>query len=186
MPHVVKGFLPSKFYTHIDKATFEAVFSENRITDFEEYLNMGLCSYDTIYKNGNNGIVRLGYKDIEDIKELLSNSYPEAWLDDELVKLNENFGAYVDDKLVSFAGIHAYSEQYQVAVVAHITTLPEYRKRGYAEAVVAELLKSLMQKIQFIGLNVKANNLPAINCYKKLGFKEYGRFIACEIEMIEE
>ncbi|HYF82981.1 MAG TPA: GNAT family N-acetyltransferase [Clostridia bacterium] len=178
----MKRFLPSRFYTHIDKATLEAVFAQNCIHEYEEYLNMGFCEYDTIDKKQNNEIVRLGYKDIKDIKELIDNSYPEAWLDDESVKTNENFGAYDNGKLVSFAGILAYSEQYQVAAVAHVTTLPEYRKSGYAEKVVAELLKSLITKIQFIGLNVKVNNLTAINCYKKLGFKEFGRFIACVIE----
>ena len=178
----IKRFLPARFYTHIDKATLEAVFPKNCIHEYEEYLNMGHCDYDTINRGQNNEVERLGYKDTEVIKELMSISYPEAWLDDESVKINENFGAYDNGKLVSFAGIHAYSEQYQVAAVAHVTTLPEYRKRGYAEKVVAELLKSLITKIQFIGLNVKVNNLTAINCYKKSGFKEFGRFIACEID----
>ena len=44
------------------------------------------------------------------------------------------------------------------------------------------LSSSLNNKIKFIGLNVKVNNFPAINCYKKLGFKEYGEFVACEVE----
>lgn len=177
----IKKFLPGRFYTHIDKATLEAVFSKDGICDYEEYFNMGLSRYDTIDRNDSSGIVRLGYENIEAIKELLSISYPEAWLDDQLVKLKENFGIYIDGSLISFAGIHAYSEQYQVAAVAHVTTLPEYRRRGYAERVVAELLKSLSPKIRFIGLNVKSGNLAAISCYKRLGFEEYGRFIACEI-----
>jgi ribosomal protein S18 acetylase RimI-like enzyme len=178
----IRRFLPSRFYTHIDKIILEAVFSQNSVYEYEEYFNMGLCDYDTIDKKQDNEIVRLGYNEIEDIRALLTASYPEAWLDDELVKLNENFGVYINGKLVSFAGIHAYSEQYQVAAVAHVTTLPEYRKRGYAEKVVDALLKSLRTKIRYIGLNVKADNLQAISCYKKLGFKEYGSFAACEIE----
>jgi len=179
----LKRFLPQRFYTHIDKATLEAVFSGCVIHDYEELMNMGLCRYDTIDNKQDNGIIRLGYSDLDDIRQLLTASYPEAWLDEELVKLKENFGVYADGKLISFAGIHAYSEEYQVAAVAHVTTHPEYRRRGYAERVISELLKSLVPKIQFIGLNVKANNISAINCYKKLGFKEYGSFIACEIEI---
>lgn len=178
----IKKFLPPRFYMHIDKSTLEAVFSDNCIYEYEEYLNMGLCGYDTIYNIKDNSVVRLGYSDLDDIKKLICSSYPEAWLDEELVRLNENFGTYSDGKLISFAGIHAYTEEYQVAAVAHVTTLPEYRSRGYAERVVAELLKSLMDKIRYIGLNVKTNNIPAIKCYRKLGFKEYGNFIACEID----
>lgn len=182
----IKKFLPSRFYTHIDKAVLQAVFSKNKIYELEEYMNMGLSDYALLDKKAANKAVRLGFKNIGKIKKLIEESYPEAWLDDELVKLNENFGIYSDEKLVSFAGIHAYSEQYKVAAVAHVTTHPEYRKRGYAEEVVAALSKSLMGKIDYIGLNVKPDNFQAVNCYKSLGFKEYGRFVACEVDNNEE
>lgn len=178
---MLKQFLPSKFYTHIDRVTLERIFSEDSISELEEYMNMGLCNYELLYKMQSNKVVRIGYDNINSIKELISVSYPEAWLDD-LVKLNENFGIYVDEKLISFSSIHAYSEQYQVAAIAHVTTHPEYRKMGYAEKVVAELAKSLKKKIRFIGLNVKVDNIGAIKCYKKLGFKEFGRFVACVVE----
>lgn len=177
----IKKFLPSKFYTHIDKVTLENVFSKNHISELDEYMNMGLCDYDVLDKNRESEAVRLGYNDIKDIKELLAESYPEAWLDDGLVKLNKNFGIMVEGKLISFAGIHAYSEKYQVATVAHVTTHPDYRKKGYGEQVVFALSNDIKNKIRWIGLNVKTNNISAINCYKKLGFKEFGRFIACEM-----
>ncbi len=178
----IRKFLPAKFYTHIDRETLESVFLQNNISELEEYMNMGLCEYNILDKKYENESVRLGFNDLNDIKELIMESYPEAWLDDNLVKLNENFGIYYNGKLISFAGIHAYSEEYQVAAIAHVTTHPDYRKRGYGEKVVSTLLKSLKNKIKFIGLNVKVNNFSAINCYKKLGFKEFGRFIACEVE----
>lgn len=178
---MIKKFLPSKFYTHIDRETLENVFHANDILDLEEYMNMGLCNFDLLNKKVENEAVRLGFNDLKDIKELISISYPEAWLDDELVKLNENFGIYVDGKLASFAGIHAYSQEYQVVAVAHVTTHPDYRQKGYGEKVVCSLVKDLKNKIEFIGLNVKVNNLAAINCYKKLGFTEFGKFIGCEI-----
>jgi len=178
----IKKFLPSKFYTHIDKITLEQVFSQNNISGLEEYMNMGLTNHNLLNTEYDNKAKRLTFKDINSIKELISISYPEAWLDDELVKLNENFGIYFDKKLISFAGIHAYSEEYQVSAVAHVTTHPDHRKRGYGEMVTKSLCNSLKEKIEFIGLNVKVNNLGAINCYKKIGFSEFGRFIACEIE----
>lgn len=177
----IKKFLPAKFYTHIDRITLENVFSTNAILELEEYMNMGLCNYDLVNKKGENEAVRLGFNDLEDIRELINESYPEAWLDDDLVKLEKNFGIYVDGKLVSFAGIHAYSEEYQVVAVAHVTTHPDYRQKGYGEKVVCSLVNDLKNTIEFIGLNVKVNNLAAINCYKKLGFKEFGRFVGCEI-----
>jgi predicted GNAT family acetyltransferase len=177
----IKKFLPSKFYTHIDRETLDNVFGTNKVVDLDEYMNMGLCNYDLLDEKGENEAVRLGFNDLQDIKDLINVSYPEAWLDDELVKLNKNFGIYVDGKLVSFAGIHAYSQEYQVVAVAHVTTHPDYRQKGSGEKVVCSLVKELKNKIEFIGLNVKVNNSAAINCYKKLGFKEFGKFVGCEI-----
>jgi GNAT superfamily N-acetyltransferase len=177
----IKKFLPPSFYTHIDKSTLEDVFNENDISELEELMNMGLCDYNTLNKKCESEADRLGVNDLDYIKELLALSYPEAWLEDELVKLNKNFGITAQGKLISFAGIHAYSEEYQVAAVAHVTTHPDYRKKGYGEQVVGSLSKDLKDKIKYIGLNVKVDNLPAINCYRKLGFKEFGKFVACVI-----
>ncbi|WP_055667525.1 GNAT family N-acetyltransferase [Desnuesiella massiliensis] len=178
----IKKLLPATFYSHINRETLEEVFTQSSISELEEYMNMGLCDYSLINKKYDDHIERLSFKNIKAIKELISISYPEAWLDDELVKLNENFGIYVDEKLVSFAGIHAYSEDYGVAAIAHVTTHPNYRRSGHAEKVIAALANSLKEKVDFIGLNVKVDNLQAINCYKKLGFSEFGKFVACVIE----
>jgi ribosomal protein S18 acetylase RimI-like enzyme len=177
----IKKFLPSNFYTHIDRETLQNVFNENDISELEELMNMGLCDYNILNKKCEGEAERLGFNDLNHIKELLASSYPEAWLEDELVKLNENFGITDHGKLVSFAGIHAYSKEYQVAAVAHVTTHPDYRKKGYGEKVVRSLSKDLKDKIKYIGLNVKVDNLPAINCYRKLGFEEFGSFVACVI-----
>lgn len=180
----IKEFLPKEFYTHIDKITLDRVFNDCNILEYEEYINMGIDNNANMKEFNNIGIVRLGSNNLVDIKGLILESYPEAWLDDELIKLNENFGIYDKDRLVSFAGIHAYSEEMQVAAVAHVTTHPNYRNRGYAENVVNALVRSLKDKISFIGLNVKKDNTNAINCYKNLGFEEYGNFSACTIKII--
>ncbi|ERK31156.1 GNAT family N-acetyltransferase [Clostridium intestinale] len=178
----IKNFLPKEFYTHIDKITIDKVFNDCEISEYEEYINMGIDNNVSVKEITASDVIRLGSNNLDDIKELISNSYPEAWLDDDLIKLNENFGIYNREKLISFAGIHAYSEEMKVAAVAHVTTHPDYRNRGYAENVVNALVRSLKNKISFIGLNVKSDNISAINCYKKLGFKEYGKFAACTIK----
>ncbi len=177
----IKPFLPSKFYTHIDQETVAEVFAKDKVIKLEEYINMGFCNEHLLMERAESDAMRLGVKELSMIKELLEISYPEAWLDDELVALNENFGIFSGAKLISFAGIHAYSEQFQVAAIAHVTTHPEYRSMGYGEAVVRALVKSLRDKIKYIGLNVRTDNFKAINCYRKIGFVEYGRFVACEI-----
>jgi ribosomal protein S18 acetylase RimI-like enzyme len=180
----IKSYLPPLFYTHIDKETLNNVFKSDKISDLQEYMNMG---FEEVAHDELKGTTRrIGYEQIGDIKDLLSESYPEAWLDDELVKLNRNFGIYQGDKLVSFAGIHAYSKEHQVAAIAHVTTHPDFRRLGFGEMVVSALINDLKTDIQYIGLNVKTDNLTAINCYKKLGFKEFGSFVGCEIEVLSK
>lgn len=179
----IKQFLPYKFYTHIDKETLENVFNKENISEIEEYMNMGLCNYDLLDRKIKNESVRISISEKSYISELIKYGYPEieGWLDDKLISLNRNFGIFKDKKLISYAGIHAYSEDYAVAAVAYVTTHPDFRKMRYAEKVVIALSKDLKDKIKYIGLNVRIDNLPAIKCYKRVGFEEYGKFIACKI-----
>jgi len=69
------------------------------------------------------------------------------------------------------AGIHVYSPKYKVAALGNICTHPDFRGKGWGRAVTAKLCKSLLQEIEYIGLNVKANNKTAISLYEKLGFE---------------
>lgn len=182
----IKEYLPPKFYTHIDKETLNAVFDEKDISDYHEYMNMGIDDLSKIDSLDRKNTVTLNCADFKRIERLFEESYPDSWLDDSLIKLNDNFGVEVDGRLVSFAGIHAYSIEQQVVTIAHVTTHPEYRSKGYGRDSIVALIKDLREKIKYIGLNVKVNNLPAIKCYKNIGFKEYGRFIACEITNIKK
>jgi predicted GNAT family acetyltransferase len=49
--------------------------------------------------------------------------------------------------------------------------------------VTAQLCKSLLNKIDHIGLNVKSDNKSAIRCYEKLGFEAIGSFGEFEVEL---
>jgi len=78
--------------------------------------------------------------------------------------------------LVSVAGVHVYSPRYRVGVVGNVTTHPAYRGKGLGTAVCARLCKELLQTVDHIGLNVKADNIPAIASYKRLGFEVVGEY----------
>ena len=177
----IKAYLPLKFYTHIDEKTLKEVFDGDDISDYHEYVNMGISDFSKIDDLDRKNTVRLGYAEINRIKTLFEEGYPDNWVDDSLIKLTDNYGVEIKDKLISFAGIHAYSIKHQVAAIAHVTTHPDYRSRGYARDSIVALIKDLREKVQYIGLNVKVKNHPAINCYKNIEFQEYGRFIACVI-----
>ncbi len=44
-------------------------------------------------------------------------------------------------------------------------------RRGLATATTARLSESLLGRVEHLGLNVKADNVPAIRCYQKLGYE---------------
>jgi len=63
-----------------------------------------------------------------------------------------------------------------VGVVGNVTTHPAYRGKGLGTAVCARLCLELLRTVEHIGLNVKADNAPAIASYKRLGFEVVGEY----------
>ena len=68
------------------------------------------------------------------------------------------------------AGVHLYSKEYSVAAIGNVATAESERGRGYSTSVTASLCADLWNDVKIIGLNVKADNAPAIKVYNKLGF----------------
>ena len=76
--------------------------------------------------------------------------------------------AVVDDTVVGYMGLQVFSGE---GYVTNVAVLPEYRKQGIAQALINEELKNDME---FISLEVRESNLPAISLYTKFGFKNVG------------
>ena len=60
--------------------------------------------------------------------------------------------------------------------MGNIVTHPDYRGRGFGTVVTVGLCRSLAGLVDNIGLNVKADNIPAIKLYEKLGFEIVGTY----------
>jgi ribosomal protein S18 acetylase RimI-like enzyme len=86
------------------------------------------------------------------------------------------FGIRLAGELVSIAGVHVYSPAYRVAALGNITTHPDHRNQGFGRAVTAQICVSLKEKVDFIGLNVRCDNLPALGLYRSLGFDIYANY----------
>ena len=127
-------------------------------------------------------VIRLTEKDITDILELYKTSYPGNWFDERMLKTQKYFGIRQQNRLVSVAGIHVYSPKYNVAALGNICTLSDFRGKGFGKAATAKLCKSLLQEIEYIGLNVKADNKPAIFLYERLGFETMSTFFELMVE----
>ena len=66
-------------------------------------------------------------------------------------------------------GIHAH-----VVSVTSLIVSKNHRRKGIAEKLMTYSMKKLLPETKIITLAVDAKNKPAINLYKKLGFKKYG------------
>ena len=97
-----------------------------------------------------------------------------------LLKTKQYFGIRKNGRLVSVAGIHVYSPEYKVAALGNIATDPSHRNKGYGRRAAAKTCQSLLKRVSHVGLNVKADNEPAISCYRRLGFEtvaSYGEYM---------
>lgn len=62
------------------------------------------------------------------------------------------------------------------AEITNVATLEEFRGKGVASVLMAEVLKRSKEKgMERVTLEVRPSNLPAIALYKKFGMEENGR-----------
>ncbi|MBQ6795099.1 MAG: GNAT family N-acetyltransferase [Clostridia bacterium] len=74
-----------------------------------------------------------------------------------------------DGEIISRAGIWKVNEEFWE--VAGVSTLPEYRKQGYGEAVVRSCIAKILENEKVATCTTKTTNIPMINTAIKAGFK---------------
>ena len=73
-------------------------------------------------------------------------------------------------------GTHVIGRTARIAVVGNVLTQPEFRGRGYAQATTAAVTAKLLEFCDHVVLNVRSDNPPALNAYRRLGYAEHVRF----------
>jgi len=99
-----------------------------------------------------------------------------AWLSSSTIAEGVYYGIRVNGRLVSAAGTHVISRDARLAVVGNVLTHVDHRGRGYATAVTSAVTAELLRYCDDVVLNVRADNPPAIQAYRKLGYTEHCRF----------
>ena len=171
-------FLPTEFYAHLSPGVEEGFLNQFSITDCGGHHKMELRDLSQIKSVNTEHTCLLTEKDREEIQALYQESYSGNSFDPRML-LTGKFYGYRKNGHLSIGGIHVFSPVYRVVALGNITTHPEYRNQGMGRAVTAKLCLSLLENVAIIGLNVKQDNLPAINLYHSLGFSisaEYGEF----------
>lgn len=163
--------LPPRFIANLSPG-LAAVFEKEYCLTFKgEYLRMSLCQHSRVYTYPCPETVRLGSNDLDELMDFYQQCYPENWFDPKILETEKFFGIRKNGQIISAAGVHVYSKQYKAAALGNIATAPSHRNKGYGRQVTARVCRSLLRDDCHIGLNVKADNIPGISCYKKLGFE---------------
>jgi ribosomal protein S18 acetylase RimI-like enzyme len=99
-----------------------------------------------------------------------------SWLPSSAIADGVYYGMRVNGQLVAAAGTHVISPSARLAVVGNVLTHLDYRGRGFATAVTGAVTAELLRSCDQVVLNVRADNPPAINAYRRLGYAEHARF----------
>jgi RimJ/RimL family protein N-acetyltransferase len=99
-----------------------------------------------------------------------------SWLPSSAIAEGVYYGIRVGGKLVAAAGTHVISPNARMAVVGNVLTHIDYRGRGYATAVTGAVTADLLRSCDQVALNVRSDNPPALQAYRRLGYAEHVRF----------
>jgi len=99
-----------------------------------------------------------------------------SWLPSSAIADGVYYGMRVNGQLVAAAGTHVVSPSARLAVVGNVLTHVDFRGRGFATAVTGAVTAELLRTCDQVVLNVRADNPPAINAYRRLGYAEHARF----------
>jgi RimJ/RimL family protein N-acetyltransferase len=93
-----------------------------------------------------------------------------------MLELGPYFGVREGGKLVAAGGVHVRSERYGVAALGNIATTPYRRGQGLAGVIVRALCRNLSSQVPLIALNVRHDNIAAVRCYERSGFRPVLRY----------
>lgn len=114
---------------------------------------------------------------VKTVTELEKICFSEPWSENSLLEETENPDAYFivdieDSELVGYAGMHTPCGD---CYVDNIAVFPQFRGKGYGEKLTLALIEKAKTLGEFISLEVRASNTPAIKLYEKLGFLAVGK-----------
>ncbi|HSW42602.1 MAG TPA: GNAT family N-acetyltransferase [Patescibacteria group bacterium] len=120
-------------------------------------------------------VARLLPVEIGDLNRLYQLGFT-AWLPPSAIAEGAYYGIRVAGRLVSAAGTHVVSPEARLGVVGNVMTQADYRGRGYATAATGAVTSELLRFCDQVVLNVRADNPPALQAYRRLGYREHVRF----------
>jgi RimJ/RimL family protein N-acetyltransferase len=99
-----------------------------------------------------------------------------SWLPPESVANGVYYGIRRSGRLVAAAGTHVISRTYGMAAVGNVFTQRDMRGRGFAKVVTSAVTAELLDTVDEVVLNVRADNISALAAYRSLGYREHVGF----------
>lgn len=120
---------------------------------------------------------QLSGRDVRDINKLYRADGTPAFYSAENIDDAIYYGAFDGDQLVAVAGTHVVSAGDGIGVVGNVFTRPAYRNQGLGAVVTTAVTRRLLDNCRDVVLSVDPRNAPAVQTYRKLGFRDAGRLI---------
>ena len=120
---------------------------------------------------------RLAGRDVRKINRLYRADGTAAFYTAENINDAVYYGAFDGDQLVAVAGTNVVSAEDATGVVGNVFTRPSYRNQGLGAVVTSAVTRWLLESCRDVVLSVDPRNAPAVQAYRKLGFRDVGRLI---------
>lgn len=106
-------------------------------------------------------------------RECFSDPWSEKMFKEEIKgKFSHYYVAEEDGCAVGYMGMWSLSGEGHITNIAISTN---YRKKGFAKALLSHFTNiAKEEKLEFMTLEVRASNIPAISLYKSFGFEQVG------------
>ncbi|NTW01673.1 MAG: GNAT family N-acetyltransferase [Oscillochloris sp.] len=128
---------------------------------------------ETLRPRQRDDVRRLHSEDLPAMGELAALGNLMAWAPETLSN-GPAFGAFIDGQLVSMATTRFATPD--VVEIGNIVTHPSYRRCGLAGACTSALAQACFGLAPRVCLMVMADNQPAVDAYRALGFWPAERF----------
>ncbi|HEY7380805.1 MAG TPA: GNAT family N-acetyltransferase [Gaiella sp.] len=179
--HALLPELPARAYAHLMPHLVEIAAARYDVASHGLHLKMALPPDRAV--DGHPGDVHLlGPDDLAAVEAFYRDAYPGTWFVPRMLETMRYVGIRDGGRLACVAGVHVHSPAWGIAALGNVATLPSHRGRGLASAACASLCALLrVDGIDTIALNVKADNLPAIRAYERLGFDVVAEYVEASL-----
>lgn len=120
---------------------------------------------------------------IHSTSKVITTMNEQEWVEDVMKRGGHTFSivSKEDDRLIGNCGLMRTDYKDGVSTIGIFIGEEEFRNKGLGTEVISLLLDFGFNQLRLHNINLEVFdfNEQALNCYKKVGFKEYGRRHEC-------